>query len=84
MTSSFILGQFTNHGGFVSYAGEFVARFKHKPRSAPSFIKFLVRNFTPAEYFARLKAGEAPLTIARSKGYELPHIKRWRVEGLIP
>jgi hypothetical protein len=40
----------------------------------------LTKNFTVEEYFARLEAGESPLTILQSKGYLLPHIKKWLKE----
>lgn len=55
----------------------FVARFKYARSGRASFIAFLIRNFTVEEYFARLKAGEAPLTILESRGYLLPHIRKW-------
>lgn len=58
---------------------KFVARFKRGGRG--SFITFLCKNFTVEEYFGRLDAGEAPLTILESKGYLLSHIKRWLKEG---
>lgn len=66
-------------GEYAMYEGKFVARFKRGGRG--SFITFLVKNFTVEEYFVRLDAGESPLTILESKGYLLPHIKRWLKEG---
>ena len=60
---------------YVTYEGRFVARFKRGGRA--SFISFLVKNFTVEEYFHRIDAGEAPLAILESKGYMLPHIKKW-------
>lgn len=69
---------------YVTYpfGGEqkFVARFKYARSGRGTFITFLVKNFTVEEYFTRLNAGEAPLTILESKGYLLPHIKRWLKE----
>lgn len=58
---------------------KFVGRFKRGGKA--SFISFLIKNFTVEEYFARIDAGEAPLSILESKGYLLPHIKRWLKEG---
>ena len=70
-----------NGSEYVTYGDDrkFVARFKRGGKA--SFISFLIKNFTVEEYFARIDAGEAPLTILESKGYLLPHIKRWLKEG---
>jgi len=54
---------------------KFVARFR--TAGVGSFATCLRKNFTVEEYFARLDGGESPLPIAQSKGYLLPHIKRW-------
>jgi hypothetical protein len=62
----------TDFGGgeFFHYQGKFVARFRsycgrgEKTR----FRKFLVDNFTPAEYFEELKTNP-PLLILKKKGY---------------
>ena len=62
---------------YVYYEGRFVARFKYKKSAIGSFIAFIRKNFTVEEYFGRLDAGEGPLTIAESKGYVLPHIRKW-------
>lgn len=69
-----------NIGG-PSGKSKFVARFKYAKGGKSSFIKFLIQNFTVEEYFSRLDAGEAPLAILESKGYLLPHIKRWLKQG---
>jgi len=72
-------------GAYIHYApngrhydteNKFVARFK-RMAGAGSFMTCLRKNFTVEEYFARLDAGESPLPIAESKGYILPHIKKW-------
>ena len=54
---------------------KFVARFR--TAGVGSFATCLRKNFTVEEYFDRMDAGESPLPIAQSKGYLLPHIKRW-------
>ncbi len=54
---------------------KFVARFR--TAGVGSFATCLRKNFTIEEYFGRLDGGESPLPIAESKGYLLPHIKRW-------
>ena len=61
----------------------FVARCKYG-RGKGSFITFLKKNFTVEEYFDRLNAGEYPLPILESKGYVLPHIKKWLKEAGLP
>ena len=66
------------------YRGKFVARFKYQRGAAGTFQTFLIKNFTVEEYFDRLTAGEAPLTILESKGYIRPHIKKWLKEGGYP
>jgi hypothetical protein len=54
---------------------KFVARFK--VAGIGSFATCLRKYFTVEEYFARMDAGESPLPIAESKGYILPHVKKW-------
>ena len=70
--------QFTP-GMYAMYQGKFVARFKRGGRG--SFLSFLCKNFTVEEYFSRLNSGENPLDILESKGYILPHVKKWLREG---
>ena len=60
---------------YLTYEARFVARFKHFAQKMGDFKKFLIENFAPEEYFARLKNNEAPLEILESKGYVLPHIR---------
>ena len=70
-------------GKYLTYASvggtykdrKFVARFR--TAGVGSFATCLRKNFTVEEYFTRYDAGEGPLPIAQSKGYLLPHIKRW-------
>lgn len=61
---------------------KFVARFR--TGGVGSFVTFLIKNFTVEEYFGRLDAGESPLEVAESKGYMLPHIKKWLKEAGLP
>lgn len=73
--------------GYIEYSptdgrSKFVARFK--VAGAGSFMTLLRRKFTVEEYFERLDAGETPFHIAESKGYILPHVKRWMKEGGFP
>ena len=48
------------------------------------FADFIRNNFTVDEYFTRMDAGEAPLTVVKSKGYLLPHVKTWLQEDGYP
>ena len=61
---------------------KFVARFR--TAGVGSFATCLRKNFTVEEYFARMDAGECPLPIAESKGYILPHIKKWMKKAGYP
>ena len=56
---------------YVRHNDEFVARFKYSsPKaSAKHFVKFLEKNYTPEEYFAKRKLGIPPLSILQQKGY---------------
>lgn len=72
---------FDLYGGYLTYNRQFVARFKYQRGGAGSFKTFLIKNFTVEEYFARLEAGESPLKIVESKGFILPHIKKWLKQG---
>lgn len=70
---------------------QFVARFKYaRPRTcANHFVKFLMANFTPAEYFAALATGAAPGAILEAKGYVNYNVMRARAalarrESLLP
>jgi len=76
--------KFVYSSGYLSYEGKFVARFKYTRSAGLTFQTFLIKNFEVEEYFSRLDAGEAPLPIAQSKGYILPHIKKWLKEGGYP
>jgi hypothetical protein len=58
---------------------EFIARFR--TAGVGTFVTFLIKNFTVEEYLGRLAAGESPLGVAGSKGYLLPHIKKWLKQG---
>lgn len=80
--SKFIKEQFSGTE-YVTYGEDrkFVARFKYAKSGKGTFITFLCKNFTVEEYFSRLDGGESPLQILESKGYLLPHIKKWLKEG---
>lgn len=81
--TKFVKEQFESFGGYTTYGADhrFVARFKYQRGASGSFITFLIKNFEVEEYFGRLEAGEAPLPILESKGYLMPHIKKWLKAG---
>ena len=72
--TAFIKTEFSG-SEYINYGGKFVARFKRGGKA--SFLSFLTKNFSVEEYFGRLDAGESPLKILESKGYLLPHIKKY-------
>ena len=54
---------------------EFVARFKYNKSDKPSFVKFLIQNFTVEEYFDLTNnKGYAPLQALFLKGYVPPKV----------
>ena len=85
--TTFTKANLTSHRGHVAYydpsgPSKFVARFKYG--STGTFMTLLRKKFTVEEYFARLDAGETPAAIAESKGYIMPHIKKWLKRGGYP
>ena len=86
--TAFTKDNLIQHGAYLTYFPngpvthwedrKFVARFKYASMSSKGTFKtFLIKNFTVEEYFARIAAGDAPLSILESKGYVLSHIKAW-------
>jgi hypothetical protein len=69
MTDRFLSANFSYYGGYLTYNGKFVARFKYGKKDKPGFVKFLKNNFSVTEYSDRLSAGETPVKILESKGY---------------
>jgi len=80
-TMKFDRKNFNYHGGYLMYGDKFVARFKHMRSNKPGFLSFLIKNFSPAEYFERYDAGESPHGILKSKGYVADSIKKWLRDG---
>jgi len=66
--------EFHTQGQCHYYNGKFVARTKYGGWGA--FKKFLIKNFTPSEYFAQIEAGHAPLHILNAKGYISPNMAK--------
>lgn len=76
-------------GGYLTYTptpgvydsthvpARFVARFKYTKKDRAPFQKFLIENFTPEEYFSRLKVELTPYTILESKGFMFPRMKEY-------
>ena len=48
---------------------KFVARFKHRgPVTKSKFLSALIKHYTPADYFAKMEAGAAPLRVLMDDG----------------
>ena len=71
--------RFDYHAGVLYYVmareRRFVARFKYaKPlKNKNAFQKFLIANFTIAEYFGKYSEGQTPLSILEEKGFISPN-----------
>jgi hypothetical protein len=72
----FLKEEFNYSGGYLTYQGKFIARFKYI-KDHNQFKNFLIRNFTQTEYFERLANGESPLGVLGSKGYVPSHVKKY-------
>ena len=72
--TKFAKTSFEYHGGYLHYntaAGDrkFVARFKHSgPVTKAKFLSALIKHYTPADYFAKMEAGAAPLRVLMDDG----------------
>lgn len=62
---------------YVDGKSRFVARFKHMPGSAASFVKHLIECWSVEDYFELLDNQKlAPMQIVERTGYLMPHIKK--------
>jgi hypothetical protein len=60
---------FQYHGGYLTYAGKFVARFKHRgPVGKADFVRLLTKYYTTDSYFGRL-GDRAPMQILMDDGF---------------
>lgn len=66
---------FDYHGGYLTYQGKFVARFKYSSRDKVGFQAFLIKNFSVEEYFEALGNNGAPALILETKGYVSKTVK---------
>lgn len=80
--TAFTTQNLTLDGAYIIFAGKAVARCKMG--GAAGFASFMRKHFTVEEYFALADGGMAPLTILETKGYMLPHIKKWLKEAGLP
>jgi hypothetical protein len=85
--TQFIKQNFDYSDGWLTYRTdiktrpEFVARFKYNKSDKPSFLKFLIKNFTVDEYRDLTnKLNLAPLQALATKGYVPPSIKNFDVK----
>lgn len=66
--TKFAKANFEYHGGYLHYntgtERKFIARFKHRgPVTKAKFLSALIKHYTPADYFAKMEAGAAPLRV---------------------
>lgn len=80
--TQFTRSNLTQDGLYVRYNDQVIARFKRG--GTATFITFLIKNFTVEEYFTLQESGLQPLQIAESRGYLLPHIRKWLKEAGLP
>lgn len=69
--STWTKDDFNFSGGYLTYKGRFVARFKYRgaPIKMGMFKRALTKYFTPEEYFAKLENDrKAPLEIMEDCG----------------
>jgi hypothetical protein len=67
--TTFTKQNLVTRGESVFYNDRFVARFKHRgPVTKAKFLKALVKHYTPADYFAKMEAGAAPLRVMMNDG----------------
>jgi hypothetical protein len=60
---------FEYHGGYLTYQGNFIARFKHRGAVKKSeYIKILCKHYTLEDWVEKLKSNP-PLTILHNDGY---------------
>lgn len=75
---------FNYHGGYLTYEGKFIARFKYRgmPITMGMFKSFLIKNFTPEEYFAIYDNGRgpAPIQILDDRGFNSVERARAKLE----
>ena len=88
MDATFQNDGFTYSGMYLTYRGQFIARFKYRgaPIGKASFLKQLKKRFTPATYFATRAAGIAPLEILAQDDPEWhkAEINKWLVKNGAP
>ena len=65
----FTLEEFDFYGGYLTYKGKFVARFKYNRKLKGGFVTFLKNNFNTDEYFLALNGGMSPMEILETKGF---------------
>lgn len=70
---------FEYHGGYLTYMGQFVARFRGgaKPNKA-DYVRILSNNYDVVDYFTRLK-DSAPMQILMDDGFVEVDLKNRRI-----
>lgn len=83
--TAFVKDQFHWDGMYLTYGPDrrFVARFKHRTSDRHTWITFMLKHFTVEEWFAAREWQVTPLKLMESRGYLLPHIRKWLRDGTI-
>ena len=68
-------GGFDFNGGYLTYNGKFVARFKYNRKLKGRFVTFLKNNFSMSEYFTMLEDGLTPVAILETKGFDFRYYR---------
>ena len=71
----FALDGFDFNGGYLTYNGKFVARFKYNRKLKGRFVTFLKNNFNTDEYFLALNGGMTPIAILETKGFDFRYYR---------
>jgi hypothetical protein len=83
--TQFSKADFDYHGGYLTYKGAFIARFKYRgPITKAKFLKELIKNHTVESYTNAYSFGYAPLAILKDKNplwYENT-IDEWKAKQL--
>ena len=69
MQMKFERSGFEYHGGYLTYQGNFIARFKYRGAvKKGEYIKILCKHYTLEDWVEKLKSNP-PLTILQNDGY---------------
>lgn len=63
-------GAFSYHGGYLTYYGYFIGRWKYGKSGMGEFKRFLMKNFTPDQYLDAIEQkGATPMGVLEAAGF---------------